>query len=72
VFQAASILFMRLCQGNCTFTIAAARLDCLPSQADVALTDKVRKAALTMDIKLLDHLIITDDQFYSFADLGKL
>jgi DNA repair protein RadC len=43
-----------------------------PSQADVALTDKVRKAALTMDIKLLDHLIITDNQFYSFADLGKL
>jgi DNA repair protein RadC len=43
-----------------------------PSQADVSLTDKVKRAAMTMDIKLLDHLIITDDQFYSFADFGKL
>jgi DNA repair protein RadC len=43
-----------------------------PSQADLSLTDKVRKAALTMDIKLLDHLILTEDRFYSFSDFGKL
>jgi len=43
-----------------------------PSQADISITDKVRKAAELMDIKLLDHIIITEDDFYSFVDSGKL
>ena len=43
-----------------------------PSQADIAITEKVRKAGELMDIKLLDHLIITENQYYSFADEGKL
>lgn len=43
-----------------------------PSQADISITEKVSKAGKVMDIKLLDHLIITEDSFYSFADFGKL
>ena len=43
-----------------------------PSQSDISLTDKVKKAAQVMDIKLLDHLILTDCGFYSFADEGRL
>lgn len=43
-----------------------------PSQADIAITDKVKKAANLMEIKLLDHLIITENQYYSFADEGRL
>jgi len=43
-----------------------------PSQADIAITDKVKKAGALMDIKLLDHLIITENQYYSFADEGRL
>ena len=43
-----------------------------PSQADLAITDKVKKAAALMDVKLLDHLIITEDGFYSLADEGRL
>ena len=43
-----------------------------PSHSDIALTEKVKKAALVMDIKLLDHLILTDCGFYSFADEGRL
>ena len=43
-----------------------------PSQADISLTKKVSKAAEFMDIRLLDHLIITEDQFYSLADEGKM
>jgi DNA repair protein RadC len=43
-----------------------------PSQADIALTDKVQKAAAVMDVKLLDHLILTEDGFYSMADDGRL
>jgi len=43
-----------------------------PSQADLAITEKIKKAAAHMDIKLLDHIIITEDDFYSFVDSGKL
>ena len=43
-----------------------------PSLSDLSITDKVRNAANLMDIKLLDHLIITEDGFYSLADEGRL
>ena len=43
-----------------------------PSQADLSITEKVKKAGNLMDIKLLDHLILTEESYYSFADFGKL
>ena len=43
-----------------------------PSEADKAITDKVKKAAEIMDIKLLDHLILTKDTYYSFAQHARL
>ena len=43
-----------------------------PSGADIAITEKVQKAAALMDIKLLDHLIITESQHYSMADEGRM
>ena len=43
-----------------------------PSEADEKITEKVRDAAEVMDIKVLDHLIITDTDYLSFADEGKL
>lgn len=43
-----------------------------PSQSDINITKKVKKAAELMDIKLLDHLILTEDNFYSFADEGMM
>ena len=43
-----------------------------PSQSDINITNKVKKASELMDIKLLDHLILTEDSYYSFADEGKL
>lgn len=39
-----------------------------PSKADIDLTHKLIKAARTIDIKLLDHLIITETSYFSFAD----
>lgn len=42
------------------------------SESDKQLTRKVKDAAAIMDIKLLDHLILTEDSFYSFADDGKI
>ena len=42
------------------------------SQADLSIAKKVSKVAEFMDIRLLDHLIINEDEFYSFADGGTL
>jgi len=41
-----------------------------PSQQDIELTKKMTSAGRLLDIKVLDHLIITDSGFYSFADEG--
>lgn len=43
-----------------------------PSKADEELTRKIKEAARYFDIKLLDHLIVSDDGYYSFADEGLL
>jgi len=39
-----------------------------PSQADIDLTRKIKKAGELLDIVVLDHLIITSESYYSFAD----
>lgn len=39
-----------------------------PGSSDLNYTDSLRKALNTIGIKLLDHIILTDGQFYSFAD----
>lgn len=41
-----------------------------PSQEDKALTQRILAAAKTMNIHLIDHLIVCDGQYYSFADEG--
>jgi len=43
-----------------------------PSEADQKITKKLVNAGLLLEISVLDHLIITDDGFYSFADEGAL
>ena len=43
-----------------------------PSQADKDLTNKIISAGQTLDIRILDHLIITDADYFSFADEGIL
>lgn len=39
-----------------------------PSRSDVEVTEKIKSASLALDIKVLDHLIITQKEYYSFAD----
>ncbi|MFC2110583.1 DNA repair protein RadC [Bacteroidota bacterium] len=39
-----------------------------PSTADKQITNKLKAAGETMDIKILDHLIITEKTYFSFAD----
>ena len=43
-----------------------------PSGADQELTKKIKEAAKFFDIKVLDHLIVSDAGYYSFADEGIL
>lgn len=43
-----------------------------PSKADEELTFKIKEASKYFDIKVLDHLIVSDDGYYSFADEGIL
>ena len=43
-----------------------------PSVEDVKLTQSIRQAAHLMDIQLIDHLIVTEASYYSFADENML
>lgn len=43
-----------------------------PSRSDEDLTRKIKEAASYFDIKVLDHLIVSEDGYYSFADEGLL
>ena len=43
-----------------------------PSQADLQLTTKLVRAGKSLDIAVLDHLIVTQAGYYSFADEGQL
>ena len=41
-----------------------------PSQEDQVLTQRIFNAAKSIDIKLIDHVIVCDGKYYSFADEG--
>jgi DNA repair protein RadC len=43
-----------------------------PSRADEALTKKIKEAALLLDMVVVDHIIVSEDGYYSFADEGIL
>ena len=43
-----------------------------PSDADIKITKNIKAAGVIMDIALLDHLILTEEGYYSFADSGIL
>lgn len=43
-----------------------------PSDSDIQLTKKIQSAGVNLDIKLLDHLIITEKAYFSFTDEGIL
>lgn len=43
-----------------------------PSDADLELTQKLREAGKLLDMPLLDHLIVSERGYYSFADEGRL
>lgn len=43
-----------------------------PSRADEMLTKKIKEAAVLLDMNVIDHIIVSEDGYYSFADEGIL
>lgn len=43
-----------------------------PSDSDIRITREIRELCELVDSKLLDHVILTTETFYSFADNGNL
>lgn len=43
-----------------------------PSRQDEELTQKIKHAGQLLEIKVLDHVIVTSEAYYSFADEGIL
>lgn len=43
-----------------------------PSQSDIDLTRRCKQAGQLLEIQVLDHIIITSEKYYSFADEGVL
>jgi len=43
-----------------------------PSQSDIDLTRKLKEAGKFLEIQMLDHIIVTTEGYYSFADEGQV
>ena len=43
-----------------------------PSEADNTMTGRIAEGAKSIDIKVLDHIIVAGNEYYSYADEGKL
>jgi DNA repair protein RadC len=43
-----------------------------PSHQDINLTEKLLQGLRILDIRLLDHVILTKDSYYSFSDNGRI
>ena len=43
-----------------------------PSDTDIALTKRVKQAGVVMEISVLDHVILTYESYFSFADEGMM
>jgi DNA repair protein RadC len=43
-----------------------------PSEADLTITKKIKEGLKILDIKVLDHIILTADSYYSFENEGNL
>ena len=43
-----------------------------PSSADIALTKKIAEGGRLLEVPVIDHIIVTNNGYYSFADEGAL
>ncbi|MEX6689672.1 JAB domain-containing protein [Danxiaibacter flavus] len=69
------LLFAAALKGNATFVILCHNHtsgNTAPSRADLELTKKVKQIGEILGLLVLDHLIITSESYFSFADAGLL
>ncbi len=69
------LIFMAALKTNASFIVIAHNHpsgNLKPSRQDEELTAKIKEGGKFLDLPLLDHLIITDEGFFSFADEGLL
>lgn len=72
-FVDVKVVFTAALKGNASSIILAHNHpsgNLKPSQADLELTKKISRAGQLLDISVNDHLIITSEGFYSFAEEG--
>lgn len=43
-----------------------------PSAQDLEITSKIKQGLSLLEIQVLDHIILTEDNYYSFADEGRI
>ena len=48
------------------------KVDLIPMQVDIRLTNQIKKAGEFLKIKLLDSIIVTSSTYFSFADEGMI
>lgn len=68
-------IFIEACKYHAVSVIAAHNHpsgDSSPSEADICLTNKLFRCGELMEIRLLDHIIIGDNNYFSFKDWGLL
>ena len=71
----AKVVFAAALKSSSSYLVLAHNhpsLNLQPSLADIQLTKKLVEGAKLLDLKIIDHLIITPYSYYSFADEGKL
>ncbi|MGI8637285.1 MAG: JAB domain-containing protein [Segetibacter sp.] len=69
------VIFVAALKANCSSIVICHNHpsgNLTPSKQDEALTKKIKEAGLFLDLHLLDHLIISSEGYYSFADEGLL
>src|SRR4051812_40226096 len=69
------VIFVAALRANCSGILAAHNhpsSNLKPSRQDEELTQKIKHAGQFLDIKLLDHIIVSNEGYYSFADEGLL
>ncbi len=67
------IIFVAALKANCTGIVISHNHpsgNLKPSRQDEELTQKIKQAGQLLDITLLDHLIVTLEGYFSFADEG--
>jgi DNA repair protein RadC len=69
------LIFMAALKSNASFIVIAHNHpsgNLKPSRQDEELTGKIKEGGKFLDLPLLDHLIVTTEGFYSFANEGLL